>query len=96
MKKPSEQRLVGGAFPGQYRQRRKLRTISKGKTDCCHWWLIDIPNGDISLGRCKYCGAVKEFLNYYEPPIEEVIWAERGYNEKKRNPNEGGIRQWQM
>jgi hypothetical protein len=33
---------------------------------CKHFWLIDSPNGPISRGRCKVCGALKEFKNYLE------------------------------
>jgi hypothetical protein len=28
-----------------------------------HFWRIESPNGRTSVGRCKYCGDTKEFLN---------------------------------
>ncbi len=31
----------------------------------CHW-KIAAPNGPISLGTCKVCGATKEFRNSFE------------------------------
>jgi len=31
-----------------------------------HWWLIDGPSCEVSIGVCKYCGAVREFLNRFE------------------------------
>lgn len=30
---------------------------------CTHHWLIEIPNGPTSWGRCKFCFAEKEFPN---------------------------------
>lgn len=30
---------------------------------CVHHWLIAFPQGSISKGRCKFCGAEAEFLN---------------------------------
>ena len=33
------------------------------KSECCHYWLIDSPNGAISKGICKLCGAEKDFYN---------------------------------
>ncbi len=28
-----------------------------------HFWLVESPNGPTSIGRCRYCGAVKELAN---------------------------------
>lgn len=33
-------------------------------TVCVHHWLIDSPNGRTSRGRCKVCGAERDFRNY--------------------------------
>ncbi len=33
---------------------------------CTHHWIIDPPNGAVSHGRCRLCGADKEFRNSYE------------------------------
>ena len=30
---------------------------------CRHYWIIDPPDGDTSLGYCKHCGEVNEFTN---------------------------------
>ncbi len=30
---------------------------------CVHFWLIEPPDGETSQGVCKFCGAVKTFLN---------------------------------
>ena len=33
------------------------------KAKCVHHWEIEIPNGPVSEGVCKNCGATREFLN---------------------------------
>lgn len=33
------------------------------KKECGHYWLIESPSGPVSKGRCKLCGAEKEFSN---------------------------------
>lgn len=30
---------------------------------CAHYWVIDSPDGPVSRGVCKHCGAAKEFHN---------------------------------
>ena len=30
---------------------------------CRHYWIIESADGETSFGKCKYCGAVKEFSN---------------------------------
>ncbi len=37
---------------------------------CAHHWVIASPNGEMSLGRCKVCGAEKEFPN----SAEDYLW----------------------
>ena len=32
---------------------------------CTHFWVIDSPNGRTSSGKCKLCGEIKEFNNYW-------------------------------
>ena len=36
------------------------------KSTCCHYWLIDKPNGPLSHGICKYCHEERDFSN--SPP----------------------------
>lgn len=46
---------------------RKLKTAPKkpnSEGKCCHYWIIESPNGPTSRGVCKFCGAEKEFDNY--------------------------------
>ncbi|MFC2042378.1 hypothetical protein ACFLTV_02660, partial [Chloroflexota bacterium] len=37
------------------------KNASRGS--CPHYWMIEDPNGPISHGECKICGAKKEFYN---------------------------------
>ena len=37
--------------------------IDNGET--CHW-VIEPPNGPVSMGKCKKCGTLKEFKNSFE------------------------------
>ena len=37
--------------------------VEKGET--CHW-VIEPPNGPVSMGKCKKCGTQKEFKNSFE------------------------------
>lgn len=36
-----------------------------------HHWLIDSPKGRFSRGRCKFCGAEKQFANWPEEKGEK-------------------------
>jgi hypothetical protein len=37
---------------------------------CRHHWVIDTPNGAVSAGHCKRCGAGKDFRN----SSEDLMW----------------------
>ena len=37
---------------------------------CVHRWVIEMPNGETSHGRCRNCGAEKEFPN----SAEDGLW----------------------
>ncbi len=41
----------------------KASVASNGNEDCKHHWLIEMPNGPTSPGRCKHCGQEREFRN---------------------------------
>ena len=32
---------------------------------CPHYWVIEVANGPVSQGKCKYCGAKKDFYNTF-------------------------------
>ena len=34
--------------------------------ECVHYWVIDVPSGPVSKGRCRLCGESAEFSNYLE------------------------------
>ncbi|MBI4282826.1 MAG: hypothetical protein HY672_05025 [Chloroflexi bacterium] len=33
---------------------------------CVHYWVIDLPSGPTSTGKCRQCGETREFKNYLE------------------------------
>lgn len=39
-------------------------SITRSEITHAHHWRIEEPNGMVSLGRCKSCGATKEFKNW--------------------------------
>lgn len=50
------------------RQRVKVATKiaeNQEKPVCHHYWVIEVANGPSSVGKCKYCGETKEFLNAF-------------------------------
>lgn len=55
--------------------RKTKDTLEKRKRaarmGCAHYWIIESPQGPISKGVCKYCGAVSEFSNYVTYPSWE-------------------------
>jgi len=42
-----------------------IQNKRKRKAKCRHYWIIETPEGPTSRGLCKYCGAIKEFDNYW-------------------------------
>jgi len=40
-----------------------LEAAKGTETACHHYWIIELPNGPTSRGRCKYCGLEREFDN---------------------------------
>jgi hypothetical protein len=42
---------------------QELAQPEKMQKPCQHFWIIEPANGVTSLGKCKYCGIVKEFVN---------------------------------
>ena len=50
---------------------------------CVHHWVIASPNGEMSAGRCKICGAEREFPNsaedaLWERDVPQSRWTGRG------------------
>jgi hypothetical protein len=39
---------------------------SQENLGCVHYWIIDIPAGPVSRGKCRLCGESREFRNYLE------------------------------
>ena len=49
----------------------KITNIFKrrNKVACVHHWVLELPNGPTSEGKCKRCGAVRDFPNSQEGSI---------------------------
>ena len=43
----------------------KSSNICIDNEETCHW-VIEPPNGPVSMGKCKKCGTQKEFKNSFE------------------------------
>jgi hypothetical protein len=42
------------------------KTISKkAQQPCRHFWIIEPPGAETSLGVCKHCGERRKFMNSY-------------------------------
>jgi len=39
--------------------------VQPREEECRHFWVIEVANGPVSRGQCKYCGAKKEFYNAF-------------------------------
>lgn len=56
-------------------------------SQCRHHWVIETPNGAVSRGRCKRCGAIQEFYNsmpetsYWDDDSSKGSrWGHRGHD----------------
>jgi len=73
--------------------RRKQAT--KG-AHCRHHWLIESPQGPISMGMCKLCGAQKEFSNsamgflWEDEPLSELSHSRWGKSRELHAPTSKG------
>jgi len=54
---------------------------------CHHYWICEPPDGMISLGVCKYCGARKEFLNIMPQDVDIPKLFRKTVNMKLINSN---------
>ena len=51
--------------------------------ECRHHWVIESPDGPMSKGACRLCGAEREFRNYLENPRWEDFTLDRpAYSER--------------
>ena len=44
---------------------KEKASVQPQKEPCRHFWVIDVANGPMSGGQCKYCGMKKEFFNAF-------------------------------
>ena len=60
---------LAGRYPGASRTSalKQVKPVAVAeKTGCSHHWLIEPPNGAVSVGKCRLCGESREFRNSYE------------------------------
>jgi hypothetical protein len=56
-----------GRKPKAVQQKKKPTS----RVGCVHYWIIESPQGPVSKGVCKHCGAISEFRNYMPYPSWE-------------------------
>jgi hypothetical protein len=44
---------------------KEKASVQALKEPCRHFWVIEVANGPMSGGKCKFCGAKKEFYNAF-------------------------------
>ena len=44
----------------------KVSSIDESDSECSHHWIRGYPDGPISSGGCKACGAEQDFMNGFE------------------------------
>ncbi len=59
-----------GVVPSPANQEKLDEVVS-----CTHHWIIETPDGPVSIGRCKLCRKVREFTNSVET---SGGWTNRG------------------
>jgi hypothetical protein len=60
---------------GKVKVKEKEKTTAQKET-CRHYWVIEVANGPVSRGQCKYCGMKKDFYNAFPE-----------FNPLKKGPN---------
>ena len=56
---------TGGRVMRQRTNEKEKLPAKQEKPACNHFWVIEVANGPSSLGTCKHCGEIKEFLNAF-------------------------------
>ena len=59
--------------------KEKVKTETREEL-CRHYWVIEVANGPVSGGQCKYCGVKKGFYNAFPE-----------YNPLKKNASPLGL-----
>ena len=64
---------------------------TKRDEQCVHYWVIDPPEGPVSRGTCKICGAEKEFRNFLSySPWDNQSPSLTGFGNRYGSEIEGG------
>ena len=59
-------KFIKTATRGRKKTLQALPAATATKASCTHHWVIEPPNGAISVGKCRMCGERREFRNSYE------------------------------
>ena len=72
--KPSKvsQAIIQQSGSGKYSIPSNSHHCSKSPTGA-HWWKIGSPDGEISLGVCRYCGEQRQFANSLEVALSAGV-----------------------
>jgi len=79
--------------------------VTPSKDGCTHHWMIESPQGETSMGKCKLCGDKRSFQNYnnsglyprrYSQSGQEAMerreyYREVGISSRSIRSSEGGI-----
>ena len=58
-------------------------------TKCPHHWIIETPDGPMSIGRCRLCGEEREFSNTVDTWAGWTIQSKPSPEYPLRNPQRG-------
>ena len=61
--KTAQDWVYRGVVPSTANQSKLMEYVH---AHCAHYWVIAVPNGPISEGKCQRCGHVREFNNSAE------------------------------
>ena len=83
---------VRGATGGTATKKRTRRTATAEAVHN-HHWLLESPNGPLSIGTCSSCGETREFRNSSEDSIWDrnegrSRWNDMGITNRRRRAGE--------
>ena len=73
--------------------KKRTRRTATAETGHNHHWLLESPNGPLSIGTCSSCGETREFRNSSEDSIWDRSegrsrWNDMGITNRRRRTGE--------
>ena len=73
--------------------KKRTRRTATAETVHNHHWLLESPNGPLSIGTCSSCGETREFRNSSEDSIWDRSegrsrWNDMGITNRRRRTGE--------